>query len=51
VVEVVEVLLVVLDSGKDRVVRSESEKDCFIFLRGEEKSEFGAVMRKMSIDL
>ena len=33
VVEVVEVLLVVLDSGKDGVVRSESEKDCFTFLR------------------
>ena len=28
-VEVVEVLLVVLDSGKDGVVRSESEKDPF----------------------
>jgi len=30
VVEVVEVLLVVLDSGKDGVVRSESEKILFI---------------------
>jgi len=35
--EVVEVLLVVLDSGEDEVVRSQSEKDCFTFLRGEEK--------------
>ena len=44
--EVVEVVLVLLDSGKDGVVWSESEKDCFIFLRGEEKREFGAVMGK-----
>jgi len=27
----------VLDSGKDGVVRSESEKNCFTFLRGEER--------------
>ena len=45
-VEVVEVLLVVFDSGKDVVVRSESEEDCFKFLKGEEKREFGAVMGK-----
>jgi len=41
--EVIEVLLAVLDSDKDGVVRSESEEDCFTFLRGEEKREFGAV--------
>jgi len=46
VVEVVEVLLVVLNSGKDGVVRFESEDESFTFLRGEEKREFGAVMGK-----
>jgi len=45
-VQVVEVFLVVVDSGKDGVVKSESEKDCFTFLRGEEKREFGALMSK-----
>ena len=45
-VGVVELLLVGLDSGKDGVVRSESEKDCLKFLRGEEKREFGAAMGK-----
>ena len=45
-VEVVEVVLVVLDFGKDGVVRSESEKNCFTFLRREEKREFEAVMGK-----